>query len=316
MRILLTGATGAIGADLAPRLARDGHEVRAFARAPARVAARGVADVVRGDAVTGAGLAAALDGVDVAVFLIHSMEGRPPAPPAVPAADGGSFAERDRRAAERFARAAQRAGLRRVVYLGGILPAAGALSAHLRSRLEVEELLLAAAPEAVALRASIVVGARSRSFRFLVRLVERVPVMPLPAWRAHRTRPIDARDVVGLLAAAATSGAVDGPLSLDAAGPDVVTYAELLERIRDALLLARPRIDLPLTLTPVASRVAAAIAGEDPELIGPLMGSLEGDLLPRDDRAPALFGVRLHTLDAAIEHALGEWEAVEELAGR
>jgi uncharacterized protein YbjT (DUF2867 family) len=308
MRILLTGASGAIGADLAPRLARDGHEVRAFARAPARVTAPGVADVVRGDAVTGAGLDAALDGVDVAVFLIHSMEGA--------AADGGSFAERDRRAAEGFARAAQRAELRRVVYLGGILPAAGALSAHLGSRLEVEELLLAAAPEAVALRASIVVGARSRSFRFLVRLVERVPVMPLPAWRAHRTRPIDARDVVALLDAAATSGAVDGPLSLDAAGPDVVSYAELLERIRDALLLGRPRIDLPLTLTPVASHVAAAIAGEDPELIGPLMGSLEGDLLPRDDRAPALFGVRLHTLDAAIEHALGEWEAVEELAAR
>lgn len=307
MRILVTGASGAIGADLVPRLARDGHEIRAFARDPARVTAEGVADVVRGDALTGAGLDEALDGADVAYFLIHSMEG---------AVDGGSFADRDRRAAEHFARAASGAGVRRIVYLGGLVPTGVAPSPHLASRLEVERTLLAAAPEAVALRASIVIGARSRSFRFLVRLVERVPVLPLPAWRAHRTRPIDGRDVVAFLAAAGTSEVVDGPLSLDVAGPDELSYAELIERIRDALLLPRPRVDLPLTMTPVASRVAAAIAGEDPELVGPLMGSLETDLLPRDDRAAGLFGVRLHTLDAAVDRALREWEAVEELAGR
>jgi uncharacterized protein YbjT (DUF2867 family) len=315
MRILVTGASGAIGADLVPRLARDGHQVRAFARTPARVTAEGVAEVVEGDAVTGAGLDAALDGVEVAYFLIHSMEGRPPARPAVASGDG-SFGDRERRAAERFALAAARAGARRIVYLGGLVPAGGALSPHLASRLEVERSLLAAAPEAVALRASIVIGARSRSFRFLVRLVERVPVMPLPAWREHRTRPIDGRDVIAFLAAAGTSSVVEGPLSLDVAGPDLLSYAELMERIRDALLLGRPRLDLPLTLTPVASRVAAAIAGEDAGLIGPLMASLESDLLPRDDRAAGLFGVRLHTLDAAIERALREWEAVEELAGR
>jgi uncharacterized protein YbjT (DUF2867 family) len=308
MRILVTGASGAIGADLVPRLARDGHEVRAFARTPARVTAEGIAEIITGDAVTGAGLDRALAGVEVAFFLIHSMEGA--------VADGGSFADRERRAAERFAAAAARAGVRRVVYLGGVVPAGGALSPHLASRLEVERTLLAAVPEAVALRASIVIGARSRSFRFLVRLVERVPVMPLPAWRAHRTRPIDGRDVVAFLRAAATSDAVEGALSLDVAGPDLLSYAELMERIRDALLIGRPRVDLPLTLTPVASRVAAAIAGEDPELIGPLMASLETDLLPRDDRAAGLFGVRLHTLDAAVERALREWESVEQLAAR
>jgi uncharacterized protein YbjT (DUF2867 family) len=307
MRILVTGVSGAIGADLVPRLAREGHEIRAFARDPARVAAEGVADVVRGDAVTGAGLDEALDGADVAFFLIHSMEGT---------AGGGSFADRDRRAAERFAAAAAEARVRRIVYLGGVVPAGAQLSPHLASRLEVERMLLAAVPEGVALRASIVIGARSRSFRFLVRLVERVPVLPLPAWRVHRTRPIDGRDVVAFLAAAGTSDAVDGALSLDVAGPDEVSYAQLIERIRDALLLPRPRVDLPLTLTPIASRVAAAIAGEDPELVGPLMGSLETDLLPRDDRATGLFGVRLHTLDAAVDRALREWEAVEELAGR
>jgi uncharacterized protein YbjT (DUF2867 family) len=308
VQVLVTGASGAIGAELAPRLARGGHAVRALARDPARVTATGVAEVVRGDAVSGVGLDRALDGVDVAYFLIHSME---------TALNGtGSFAERDREAARRFADAARAAGVRRVVYLGGLVPADAPASPHLASRLEVEEALLAAAPEAVALRASIVVSARSRSFRFLVRLVERVPLMPLPAWRTHRTRPIDGRDVMAFLERAGFSDAVDGPLSLDIAGPDTVTFAQLVERIRDALLLGRPRVDLPLRLTAVASRVAAAIAGEDPALIEPLMGSLTADLLPRDDRAAELFGVRLHRFDAAIERALREWETVEELAGR
>ena len=311
MRMLVTGASGAIGAELVPHLAREGHELRAFARTPARVGERvaALADVVQGDAVSGDGLEAALAGVDVAFFLIHSME-------TVDAAGADGFAERDRVAAGRFADAARRAGVRRIVYLGGLVPATRRASEHLASRLEVEELLLAGAPEAVALRASIVIGARSRSFRFLVRLVERVPVMPLPAWRDNRTQPIDNRDVLAYLAAAATSDVVRGPVSVDIAGPDVLTYGELVDRIRDALLVGRPALALPITLTPVASRVAAAIAGEDHELIGPLMAGLEGHLLPRDDRAQALFGIRLHHLDAAIERALREWEATEQLAAR
>jgi len=308
MTVLVTGASGYVGAELIPRLLAAGRRVRAFARDPARVVAAGIepdVEVVRGDAVTGAGLDAALEGVEVAYFLIHSME---------PGADG--FADRDRRAAEAFATAARAAGVRRVIYLGGLVPPDGAPSAHLASRLEVEQALLEAAPEALALRASIVVGARSRSFRFLVRLVERVPVMPLPAWRRHRTRPIDGRDVLAFLVAGAGSGAVRGPLSLDIAGPDLVTYEQLVQRIRDALLLGRPAVRLGFDLTPVASRVAAAITGEDHALVGPLMEGLTGDLLPRDDRAAALLGVRLHGLDAAIERALRDWEAVEELRGR
>jgi uncharacterized protein YbjT (DUF2867 family) len=140
--------------------------------------------------------------------------------------------------------------------------------------------------------------------------------MPLPAWREHRTRPIDGRDVMAFLERAGTSDVVRGPLSLDIAGPDTVTFAQLVERIRDALLLGRPRVDLPVVMTAVGSRVAAAITGEDPGLVGPLMGSLTADLLPRDERAAELFGVRLHGFDAAVERALREWETVEELAGR
>ena len=153
--------------------------MRAFGRAASRV--RAGVPVVEGDAITGAGLDAALDGVDCAYFLIHSMEA---------AADGdASFAERDRRAALRVrARPRGGAGVRRVIYLGGLVPAAARPSPHLASRLEVERILLGAAPGAVAFRASIVIAAASRSFRFLVRLVERLPVLALPAWREHRTR--------------------------------------------------------------------------------------------------------------------------------
>jgi uncharacterized protein YbjT (DUF2867 family) len=310
MRILVTGVSGFVGSRLVPRLRRDGHELRGFARDPARVGVE--LPLVVGDAVTGAGLAEALDGVDVAYFLIHSME-PPPAD-----GDGTAFPARELAAAEQFAAAARAAGVSRIVYLGGFVPAGAPASPHLASRLAVEQVLLDAAPDAIALRASIVVGARSRSFRFLVRLIERLPVLALPSWRDHRTQPADERDVVELLAAAATAALPPGAeRSLDVAGPDVVTYRELIERIRDHLLLDRPvlALDPPAPLS-VTSRIAAAIAGEQHELIGPLMAGLGTDLLPRRDDTARLLGVRLHRLDAAIEHALAEWEREEPLAAR
>jgi uncharacterized protein YbjT (DUF2867 family) len=304
MNVLVTGITGYVGSVLAPALVRNGHAVRGFARHPERVAIE--VPIIQGDAITGAGLASALEGIEVAYYLIHSME---------PSSDG-PFSSRERMGAERFAEAAVAAGVRRIVYLGGLLPRAGARSDHLSSRLSVEEILLAALPESMAMRASIVIGARSRAFRFLVRLVERLPVVAVPSWQANRTQPIDERDMVALLVSAASNDAAAGQ-SLDVGGPDVVTYRELIERIRDLMLIDRPTVGFRrLAVTPIASRVAALIAGEDHELIGPLMESLATDLLPSDDRAAALLGVRLHSLDAAIEHALAEWERHEPLAAR
>src|SRR5439155_20429724 len=162
---LLTGATGYIGGRLMRRLISDGREVRALARNPEQLAGEPV-EVVQGEVIKGDGLREALEGVETAYYLIHSMERG--------AGPNGRFADLDRRAADNFARAAQEAGVDRVVYLGGLVPQSGELSPHLRSRLEVEQILLDAIPDSVALRASIVIGARFSSFQLLVRLIERL----------------------------------------------------------------------------------------------------------------------------------------------
>jgi uncharacterized protein YbjT (DUF2867 family) len=327
MRILVTGASGFVGSLLVPRLISEGHAVRAFGRDPARVMvaleetspfgggtdATAEVEVLRGDALSGAGLARALARADVAYYLIHSMERGLPSE--------ASFAERDRLAARNFAEASARAGVERIVYLGGPLPRdRSAASPHLFSRAQVQRILLEQIPDSVALRASIVIGARSRSFRLLVRLVERLPVLALPAWRSFRTQPIDERDIVELLSAAATVPAVAGR-SLDVGGPDVLSYEEMISRIADLMLVRRPVLGLGVNMTPIVSRIVAAIAAEDPELIVALMESLQGDLLPEemlpgDADAAELLDVELHSFDSAVEHALRVWEQSEPLAAR
>jgi uncharacterized protein YbjT (DUF2867 family) len=296
MRILVTGASGFVGALLAPRLLTDGHHVRALSRDPARAGCPPAIDVVRGD---------------VAYYLIHSMES-----PAADSAFAHSFPARERIGATNFAAAARRAGVRRIVYLGGLVPRdSAAISAHLASREAVENILLEAVPDSVALRSAIVIGARSRSFRLLVRLIERLPVLALPPWRRFRIQPIDARDIIEMLLAAAHVPAVAG-CSLDVGGSEIVTYGELLQRIADSMLLRRPTFTIAIGATPLTARLAAALGGEDPELILALMDGLRSDLLPAEDHAAESLGVPLHSLDAAIERALREWEAVEPLAAR
>jgi uncharacterized protein YbjT (DUF2867 family) len=304
MRILITGPSGAVGDALARSLAGE-HELRGLAREPARVADELRLEVIRGDALSGDGLERALEGVEVAYYLIHSLE---------PAAVQG-FARRDRIAAQRFAAVAAGAGVRRIVYLGGPRQNAGRHSPHLASRGEVERILLEAVPDSVAFRASLVIGARSRSFRALVRLIERLPVVPLPPWRRYRTQPIDERDAVAYLAAAASTPG-DGGGAFDIAGPEVLSYGAMIERITALLLLARPTVRVPVALGAITSAVAARVSGAPRELLGPLMGSLRGDLLADDAPARAAFGVPLHGFDAAVEHALRDWEALEPLRGR
>ena len=329
MDVLVTGASGFVGSLLVPRLCAEGHTVRAFARSEQRTRTALAlhpgaedAEVLSGDVLTGSGLREALEGVQLAYYLIHSME---TIATSRAASAMYSFSARERLAAEHFAEAAVDAGVKRIVYLGGLVPRWSSrvadvapevslpVSRHLESREEVERILLAAVPDSLALRASIVIGARSRSFRLLVRLVERMPVLALPPWRRFRTQPIDERDVISLLAAAATAE-LSG--RLEVGGPDVLTYGEMLTRIADLMLLGRPTVKLRVNLTAIAARVAAAIASEDPELVLPLMEGLQGDLLAEEDDGAKRLGVRLHSFDSAVEHALGEWEQFEQLAAR
>jgi uncharacterized protein YbjT (DUF2867 family) len=304
---LVTGATGYIGSRLLRRLAADGRPVRALARRPQCVELLPGVTPVEGDLLSGRELTDALDGCHTAYYLIHSMEG---------SVNGAGFVARDRRAAESFGRAAAAAGLKRVVYLGGIEPAAGARSRHLRSRLEVERILLDAVPASVALRASIVIGAASPSFRVLVRLVERLRVLPMPGWRRNRTRPIAERDMIEVLARAPQVPDAAGR-SLDVAGRDVMTYAEMIEGIAEEMGVGRLPLGFGTSLTPPASALVAALTGQPLELVRPLMESLESDILPRDAAvAWRLFDIRPLPFARAVSRALGEWERNEPLAAR
>ena len=303
---LVTGATGYVGGRLIERLVAEGRPVRALARDPSALAPRDGVESVRGDLLSGAGVREALDGCDTAYYLVHSME----------AAADQDFAGRDRRAAENFAAAARDAGVERIVYLGGLAPAGATASPHISSRVEVEEILLESAPSATALRASILIGARSSSFRMLVKLVERLRLLPLPAWRDNRTQPIAERDAVEYLARTPAVAAAAGR-SLDICGPDVVTYGEMVETIAESMGVGRMPIQLGVSLTPPASAVVSAVTDQPVELVRPLMESLEHDLLPRDpDEAAALFGIKPLSFARAVERALGDWERVEELAAR
>jgi uncharacterized protein YbjT (DUF2867 family) len=302
---LVTGATGYVGGRLTRRLLAEGRPVRGLARRPERLEHVHGVEPAMGDLLTGAGLEAALHGCHTAYYLVHSME----------ASRDGDFASRDRLAAENFAAAAQDAGLERIVYLGGVMPRGAPLSRHLASRLEVEEILMGAAPASTALRASIMIGAGSSSFQLLVRLVERLRFLPFPNWRDNRTRPIDERDAIEYLALTPQRPATAGR-SLDIAGPDLVTYGEMIERIAESLGVGRTPIRLNLTQTPAASAVVASIADLPLELVRPLMESLEHDLLPRDEEAAAIYGLRPRPFDRAVERALREWEEREPLVAR
>jgi uncharacterized protein YbjT (DUF2867 family) len=304
---LIVGATGYVGSLLTRALVAEGRAVRALARRPPAIPPGGPVETMRGDVLKDEGLDAALDGCDAAYYLVHSME-----------AGAGSFEARDRLAAENFVAACRRAGVDRVVYLGGIEPS-GPLSAHMRSRLEVERILMGSLPAATGLRASIIIGAGSPSFRLMVRLIERIPVLPLPPWRDRRTQPVAERDVIECLVRTPLIDATRGR-SIDVVGPDVVSYGEILACIAAELEITRPEVDLPIFTAPAFAAVASRIAGADTDLVRALMGSLNADVLPRSERAAQemedLFGIKPLPLERAVRRALSDWEREEPLAGR
>jgi len=304
---LIVGATGYVGTLLTKALVAEGRPVRALSRHPRPVSDEAQVETVRGDVLQDNGLDAALQGCDVAYYLVHSME-----------AGTTSFEARDRQAANNFAAACRRTGVERVVYLGGIAPN-GRPSPHMGSRLEVERILMENLPRATGLRASIVIGAHSPSFRLMVRLIERLPVLPLPPWRHRRTQPVAERDVIECLVRTPLIDRTEGR-SIDVVGPDVLTYAEMLHGIAAELGVDRPEVNLPVFTAPTFAAVASTIAGSDLALVRALMGSLNADVLPRSADAAQemarLFGVTPLRFDRAVRRALADWEEEEPLAAR
>ena len=303
---LVTGATGYVGGRLVRRLAREGRRRARACAGRSRLEPLPDVEAAEGDLLTGRGLAEAARGSRDRL-LPGALDGAPAQRRRVRASPTATGAP------PRLSPSRGRAGVERIVYLGGIAPA-GPLSAHLRSRIEVEEILLDAVPGSTALRASIVIGAGSSSFRLLVRLVERLRVLPFPGWHRNRTQPIDERDVIEYLARTPQVAGAAGR-SLDVVGPDELTYGQMIERIAESMGVGRMPITLRRSHTPPASAVVAAVTGQPLELVRPLMESLESDILPRDpDEAPRLYGIRPRPFDRAVERALREWEEVEELA--
>ncbi|WP_018502820.1 SDR family oxidoreductase [Parafrankia discariae] len=273
MRILVTGATGYIGGRLAPRLLRQGHLVRCMTRDPARLADVDWArlpdvEVVRADALDPASLPAAMEGVDVAYYLIHSID------------TGGDFSAVDRRAAEAFARAARVAGVRRIIYLGGLSPTTGVgLSAHLASRQEVARILLDSGVPTVVLRAAIIIGSGSASFEMLRHLTERLPVMLTPRWVRTRIQPIAVRDVLHYLLGCLRLPA-EINRSFDIGGPDVLTYADMMQRFAAVEGLRRRVIIRVPVLSPGLSSLWVGLVTPVPKAIArPLVRSLRSEVV-------------------------------------
>ena len=259
--ILLTGATGYVGATLLPRLTERGWKVRAMTRTPRPIEG---ATVVTGDALSGEGLEAALEGCRTAYYLIHSMQG----------SSARDFAKQDRQAAHNFGSAAQRAGVQRIIYLGGLGPTGPEVSEHLRSRHEVATILASYAPELVHVRAAMVIGEGRASFKILRHLVERLPVMVTPRWVETPSQPISIGDVVDALAALAARE--DAPAEVQLGGADVLTYREMMQRFaRLSGRRARPMVPAPVLTPKLSSLWVTLVTGAEKGLVDPLVEGLK-----------------------------------------
>ncbi len=296
---LVTGASGYIGSHLVPALISAGWTVRVLTRSTNALVSHDWVDdvdVVVGNATNDADLDAALAGVDVAYYLLHSMDGQ------------GDFEARDRALAQSFADACTRQGVGRIVYLGGLHPSGADLSPHLASRVEVGEVFLASDVPAACLQAAVVIGDGSASFDMLRHLTERLPAMIAPKWLNNRLQPIAIDDAIRYLV-----GAADFPpevnRTFDIGGPDVLTYRQMIHRFAQVTGLRRRIVATLPVLTPgLASHWVALVTPVSAGVAKPLVGSLVHDVVCEEndiktylpDPPEGLIG-----FNAAVDRAMG-----------
>src|SRR5688572_29066603 len=297
--VLLTGATGYIGGRLLRHFEEAGRPARCLARNPERVrATRSTTEAVQGDCLDEESLDLALAGVDSAYYLVHSMS------------VGADFAEVDRQAAANFGRAAARAGVRRIIYLGGLADQVGSLSSHLQSRAETGSVLRASGVPVIELRASIVVGAGSLSFQMIEALVERLPVMVCPRWVATMTQPMAVDDVVAYLSAALELP--DTSEVFEIGGPDVVSYGDIMREYAQLRGLRRWLLPVPL-LTPHLSGLWLALVTPAQARVGrALVEGLKNPTVVRSSVAFDAFEIEPTPLRVALAKAIDGGAAVRQ----
>ncbi len=306
--VLVTGVTGYLGSRLVIPLIEAGWRVRVLTRSPEKLERqpwRHHVEVAPGDATDSGDLDAALEGVDVAYYLLHSMDGR------------GDFVTRDREMARTFAAAAERAGVGRVVYLGGLHPE-GPLSDHLASRVEVGRIFLDSDVPTTVLQAAVILGAGSASFEMLRHLADRLPAMVAPKWLRSNIQPIAVEDIVRDLVGSAGMPA-EVNRTFDVGGPDILSYADMLRRFaRVAGLRPRLVITLPVLTPGLASHWVGLVTPVPSGIARPLVGSLVHDVVCQEvdilDHVPDPEGGRLGFEDA-VRAALAEPEPVTGSSG-
>jgi uncharacterized protein YbjT (DUF2867 family) len=301
-KVLLTGATGFVGKRLLPALVAEGLNVRCLVRLSEKLEIQCSPDkqpeVVNADLLEPGTLPQALEGMDVAYYLVHSMGGRS-------IRQRKNFAERDRLAAGNFIKAADNAGLRRIIYMGGLGETGDNLSEHLSSRLEVAKILQSGRAQTTALRAAIIMGAGGASFEMLRYLVERLPVMMCPRWIETKCQPISVQNAIDYLVGCLLEPSTAG-LTLDIGGPDILTYRELMllyARIRG---LRRFMFIVPV-LTPRLSSYWVGLVTPVPAGIAiPLVEGLKNEVVCRNNKIRELVPIHLMSMEESIRSALAE----------
>jgi uncharacterized protein YbjT (DUF2867 family) len=292
MKVLVAGASGFVGRKLCPALAEAGHDVRAMTRHPDTYHGAGTA--VHGDVHDASTLAAALDGSAAAYYLVHSLDSR-------------DFERLDADAARAFGVAAAQAGVDRIVYLGGLGNEADELSAHLRSRREVEGLLGAGGVPVTVLRAGIIVGHGGISWEITRQLVEHLPAMVTPRWVRTRTQPIALDDVVRYLVGVLEPDEAKGRI-FEIGGPEVLMYLTMMKRV--ASIQARPLVIVPVPLLSprLSSRWLSLVTDVDAQAGRSLVDSMTNEVVVDDDSIRSIVPFEPMGYDQAVRQALEDRE--------